>query len=200
MRLLPAALAAAVLLGCGTVPLTPPGAEAPLVRSIDARVGTSFASAARLAYVTSPVMRIDVGQASVAQFKQAFVALFAETVALPDWPPWRHDAPAVDGVIELERIDAELRIGDDGNRADVVSIAIRICLYEPSGTEIRCWTPSSRNSHQRGLGECLDLSKCILPQMEVVMREVAALFLVAAESDPAVRTWAARIGERREKR
>jgi hypothetical protein len=200
MRLLPAALAATMLLGCGTVPLTPPSEDAPLVRRIDARVGTSFASAARLANVTSPVMRIDVGQASIARFEQAFVALFAETVALPDWPPWRHDAPAVDGVIELERIDAELRIGDDKNRADMVSIAIRICLYEPSATEIRCWTPSARNSHQRGLGECLDLRQCILPQIEVVMREVAALFLVAADSDPAVRAWAARLSEQREKR
>src|SRR5512147_2288299 len=150
-----AALATLALAACGTVPIQPPGEEAPLFRRIDARVGTSYASAARLAYVANPLMRIEVGQASVARFEKAFGAMFTETVELPDWPPWRHEAPAVDGVIELERVDAELLLGDDRNRADFVSVAYRVCLYEPTAAEVRCWTPSARNSHQRGVGECL---------------------------------------------
>jgi hypothetical protein len=194
-----AALAALALAACGTVPLAPPAEDAPLFRRIDARVGTAYASAARLAYVTNPLMRIEVGHASVARFEKAFGAMFTETVELPDWPPWRHEPPAVDGVIELERADVELVLGDDRNRADFVRVAYRVCLYEPTAIEVRCWTPSARNSHQRGAGECLDLRACFLPQMEIAMREAIALFLVAAEADPAVLEWAARVRAKREK-
>jgi hypothetical protein len=193
------ALAAAVVAACGTVPVEPPSQDAPLFRRIDARVGTSYAAAARIAYVTTPIIRIDVGKASVARFEPAFAAMFTERVDLPDWPPWRHEAPAVDGVIELERVDAELVLGNDSNRPDVASVAYRVCLYQANATEIRCWTPSARNSHQRGLAECLDLRACIVPQMEIAIREAVALFLVAAENDPVVREWAARIRSRDDK-
>lgn len=193
------ALATAVLTACGTVPIQPPAEEAPLFQRIDARVGTSYTAQARLAFVSNPLLRIDVGQASIARFEKVFGAMFTETVALPDWPPWRHEPPAVDGVIELERVETELLLGDDRNRADFVSVAYRVCLYEPNAAEIRCWTPSARNSHQRGVGECLDLRSCILPQVEIAVREAIALFLVAAEADPAVREWAARVRAKREK-
>lgn len=188
------ALAAAAVAACGSAPIQPPGEESPLFQRIDARVGTSYASAARLAYVTNPLLRIDIGQASVARFEKAFGAMFAETVNLPDWPPWRHEAPAVDGVIELERVDAELVLGDDRHRADLVSITYRACLYEANGAEVRCWTTSARHSHQRAVGECvLDLRECLVPLVEVAMREAVALFLVAAEDDTALRGWAARL-------
>jgi hypothetical protein len=194
------AFAAAALTACGSVPIQPPGEEAPLFQRIDARVGASYASEARLAYVTNPLMRIDVGHASVARFEKAFGAMFTEIVNMPDWPPWRHEAPAVDGVIELERADVELLLGDDRGRSDFVSITYRVCLYESNGTEIRCWMPSARSSHQRGMGECLDLRDCIVPQVEIAIREATALFLIAAESDPAVRAWATRLRERAAKR
>ena len=193
LRTFVAVLAVAEVAGCGTVPVEPPSPDAPLFRRIDARVGASYASAARMTYVTNPLMRIEVGKASVARFEKAFAAMFTETVELPDWPPWRHEAPPVDGVIELERVDAELLLGNDSNRPDFVSVGFRVCLYEPNAAEIRCWTPSARNSHQRGLAECLDLRECVVPQMEIAMREAIAVFLVAAESDPAVREWAARL-------
>jgi hypothetical protein len=198
-RWLTAACATAALAACGTVPIEPPAEEAPLFQRIDARVGTSYASAARLAYVTNPLMRIEVGRSSVARFEQAFGAMFTETVSLPDWPPWRHEAPKVDGVIELERADAELQLGDDMKRPDVASIAYRVCLYERDGTAIRCWTSSAHSSHQRRVGECLDLRQCLLPQMEIAVREAIAVFLVDAENDPALRRWAARLDEGRRK-
>jgi hypothetical protein len=197
IRLFATVWASIALAACGNVPIRPPAEELPLFQRVDARVGTSYASPARLAYVTNPLMRIDVGQASVAHFEKAFAAMFTETVAVPDWPPWRHDAPAVDGVIELERAEAELMLGDDRNRADVVGITYRVCLYGPDGTEIRCWTSNARSSHQRGVGECLDLRECIVLQLEIAMREAIALFLVEAESDPALRQWAARLEQRR---
>lgn len=196
---LAAACAAAVLAACGTVPIHAPAEDAPLFRRIDARVGTSYTAAARLAHVTNPLMRIEVGQASVVRFEQAFDAMFTSAAAVPDWPPWRHAALPVDGVIELERVEADLQLGDDMKRPDVASIAYRVCLYQADGAEIRCWTAGARSSHQRRVGECLDLRECLLPQMEVAIREAVALFLVEAENDPALARWAARLDEGRRK-
>jgi hypothetical protein len=190
VRRLAIMLAAAALAACGTVPIQPPAEDAPLFKRIDAHVGTAYASEARRAYVTNPLMRIDTGHASVTRFEKAFAAMFAETVPLPDWPPWRHERPRVDAVIELEQADAELLLGDDRNRPDAVRITYRVCLYEPDGKEIRCWTTSAHNSHQRAIGECLDLRECIVPQVEVAMREAVALFLVGAEGDAAAQAWA----------
>ena len=97
----------------------------------------------------------------------------------------------MDGVIELQSVDPELLLGNDQNRPDTVRITYRVCLYEPDGNEIRCWTTSAHNTRQRGIGECLDLRECIVPQVEIAMREAVALFLVAAEGDTAMRAWAA---------
>ncbi len=192
-----AVVAVAALAACGTVPVTPPPTEFPLFQRIDARVGTAYRSAARLAYVSIPLLRIDVGQASTARFQKAFGAMFTETIELPDWPPWRHEMPKVDAVIELQSVDVELLLGDDMKRPDVASVAYRVCLYAAPGEEIRCWTPSARNTHQRRIGECLDLRDCVVLQVEVAMREAVALFLVEAENEPALRQWAARLVEGR---
>lgn len=194
-----ALLFAAALSACGTVAISPPPEDAPLFRRIDARVGTSYASAARLAYVTNPLMRVEVGQASVARFEKAFDAMFTETIPLPDWPPWRHETPKVDGVIELERGTAELQLGDIERRPDVASVAYRVCLYEPDGIPVRCWTSEASSTHQRR-EVCMDLARCVLPHIEVVIREAIALFLVEAENDPALRAWSERLEARREKR
>ena len=187
-----AALAALALAACGTVPLEPPPEEPPIFRRIDARVGVVYASAARTAFLTNPLMRIEVGKASVARFEQVFAGMFTYTVELPDWPPWREQRPGVDAVIVLEQTDADLKLGDDtGRNPDVVRIGYRVCLYQPDGAEIRCWTPSAHSSHPRRIGECLDLRACLMPQTEAVMREAIARFVVAAESDPALREWSA---------
>jgi hypothetical protein len=103
----------------------------------------------------------------------------------------------VDGVIELERADAELVLGDGMNKPDFVSVAYRVCLYEPNATEIRCWTPSARSTHQRTTVS--EFPAAVVTQMEAAVREAIALFLVAAEKDPAVLEWAARVRAKREK-
>ena len=189
-------LAAATLGACGTVPLPPPPEEPPLFRRINALVGTVYTPAARTAFVENPLLRIEVGKASVARFDQAFAAMFAQTAELPDWPPWREGVAGVDGVIELERTDAELVLGNDGNVPDTVSVAFRVCLYEANGAEVRCWSPSARHQHQRRPGECLDIRDCTVPQTEIAVREAIAGFMVEAENDPALRAWAARIRRR----
>ncbi len=189
----PACAALVALVGCGTVPLPPPPEQAPLFQRIDARVGTVYTTAARTAIVANPLVRIEVGKASVMRFAQAFAAMFTQITELPDWPPWREGIAGVDGVIELEGTDAELTLGDDNNRPDVVSIAFRVCLYEANATEVRCWSPSALHSYQRKPFECLDVRDCSVPQTEIAIREAIARFLYEAESDLALRAWAARI-------
>lgn len=191
-RSLAAAILALLLAACGTAPLAPPPEEPPLLRRIDARVGVVYASAARTAVVTNPLIRIEVGKASVARFEQVFAGMFTHTVELQDWPPWREQRPAVDAVIVLEQTDAELELGDDtGGKPDVVRIGYRVCLYRPDGAEIRCWAPAGRSSQPRRVGECLDLRACVMPQTEIAMREAIARFAVEAENDPALRAWSA---------
>jgi hypothetical protein len=192
-----AALAALALAACGTVPLEPPPDEPPIFRRIDAWVGIVYASAARTAILTNPLLRIEVGKASVVRFERVFASMFTQVVELPDWPPWQEASTGLDGVIVLEKTDAELALGDDtGRNPDVVRIAYRVCLYEPGGVEIRCWAPSARHTHQRRIGECLNLQACIVPETEVTLREAVARFMVEAENDPALKAWAAQITRR----
>jgi hypothetical protein len=189
------ALAAMLLAACGTAPLAPPPEESPIFQRIDARVGIAYSAAARGATFTNPLLRIEVGKTSVARFERVFAAMFTQPAELPAWPPWRVAKNSVDGVIELERTDAGLVLGNDANRPDVVSIAYRVCLYEPDGALIRCWSPSASLSHQRGVGECLDLRDCLVPQTESVMRAAIARFMVEAESDSTLRAWSARLSQ-----
>jgi hypothetical protein len=193
-----AVLMTLALAACGTVPLEPPPEAAPIFHRIDARIGVVYASPARTAILSNPLIRIEVGQASVARFERVFASMFTQPLELPDWPPWREASAGLDGVIVLEQTDAELMLGDDtGRNPDVVRIAYRVCLYEPGGVEIQCWTPSARHVHQRRIGECLNLSACIVPETEITLREAVARFMVEAENDPALKAWSERIARRR---
>ncbi len=216
--LLAAALASLLVGACGTIELAPPPPELPLFKRIDARVGVVYTSAAYNTAIVNPLLRVDVGKASVRNFERAFASMFTTAITLPDWPPWRElDAQArsrIDAVIELARVDAELVFGNDrsssnpllhgltGGVPDRVSIGYHVCLYQPDGTPIRCWSTSSHQVHQRQVGECLDLRTCIGPQVEIAMREALARFLLEAESDPELAAWAAGLAQRvqREKR
>lgn len=190
---------ALVLYGCGTVQVPPPPGEAPLVRAIEAHVGTTVTAEARNALVAHPLMRMAVGQTSAARVEQAFAALFAGTIAVPDWPPWRSAPPAVDGVIELQRVEATLVLGSDtGDNPDVASVAFHICLYSPGGTEVRCWDPAASYSSQRRPFDCVNLERCVTPLMETALREATARFLLEAERDPVLRDWAAGLPGRAE--
>lgn len=191
-----AALMALALAACGTVPLTPPPEDPPIFQRIDARVGVVYASAARTPVLVNPIMRIEVGKASVARFEQVFASMFTQPVELPDWPPWRESSTGLDGVIVLEQTDAELLLTDTANRDhDFVRIAYRVCLYEPGGIEIRCWTASAQQRHQRRFTE--SLKDCVIQEIEITMREAIARFMMEAENDPALKDWSARISQRR---
>jgi hypothetical protein len=202
--------------GCGTIELAPPPEDPPLFRRIDARVGVVHTSAARTAAIVNPLMRIDVGRTSVQHFDRAFASMFSWTTPLPDWPPWRTLDPdahsRIDAVIELAQVDAELVLGKPpsgggvlfggltggltGGKPDVVRLGYRICLHEPDGAEIRCWSISSQQVHQRQELECLDLRACIGPQVEIALREALARFLLEAEGDPVLAAWSARLRQR----
>lgn len=186
---------AMLLAACGTAPLAPPPEESPIFQRIDARVGVVYSAAARSATFTNPLVRIEVGKTSAARFERVFAAMFTQVAELPVWPPWRVAKTSVDGVIELERTDAEMILGNDANRPDVVSIAYRVCLYVPDGALIKCWTPSASLSHQRGIGECLDLRDCLVPQAESVMRAAIARFMMEAGNDSALRVWSTRLAQ-----
>jgi hypothetical protein len=67
-----AVCAAFFLAACGTLPLVPPVGEEPIFTRIDARVGVVYTSAASTATIANPLMRIEVGKASVAGFERVF--------------------------------------------------------------------------------------------------------------------------------
>ncbi len=185
-----AVIVAVGLAGCGTVPIAPTFEERPLFRPLEARVGVAYTGAARTAMAVTPLMRFEIGKTSVARFEQVFAAMFAASVALPDWPPWREGVKGLDGVIELERVDTTVTLGNDRDTPDVIQVAYRVCLYDAKVAPVACWTPSVRHSYQRKPFTCLDLSACLQPEVEVAMREAIARFMLEFERDPAVLTWA----------
>lgn len=179
---------------CGTVNLAPPVAETPLVTQVRARVGIVFASAARTNVVSNPLMRMDMGKVCVADFTRTFSAMFSQPVALPDWPPWRHVRPDVDGVIEVENCRADLKLGDDTTRnPDVATVSYRVCLYEPDGKAIKCWSVSASQRYARGMFECMNLGQCMAELMNVTKRQAMAHFLTETEGDPDLRGWQQRV-------
>lgn len=189
-----------LLAGCASPTAQLPGAlpQPPLVERIDAKVGAAFTGPARAYVHPTPLVRFPVGEASAARFRQAWDALFAEVVDLPDWPPWREKPPPVDAVIELDRVAMEVAWGNDLDRADFVRVLYRACLYRPDASPVKCWTAEAAGSHQREPGECLsDLSVCVSEQADAVMREAIARFLLEFEADPEVKAWAAALPPRR---
>ena len=167
--------------------------QPPLVEQLDLTIGASFPGKARGYVLPTPIVRIHVGESSAARFRQAWDALFAKVVDLPDWPPWRSQPPAVEGVIEPAEADMDVALGNDTTRPDRIRVRYRVCLYEPDATPVKCWTAEAESTYQRKLGECLpDLGKCIGQQADHVMREAVARFLLEFDADPEVKRWAGR--------
>lgn len=190
----------ALLVGCmgGAIELPGRMEQPPLVDRLDVTVGASFPGKARCYVLPTPIVRIHVGESSAARLRQAWDALFARVVDLPDWPPWRSQPPAVEGVIELAEVDMDVTLGNDATRPDRIRARYRVCLYEPDATPVKCWIAESESTDQRKLGECLpDLGACIGQQADHVMREAVARFLLEFEADPEVKRWAARKREAR---
>ncbi|AMO24066.1 hypothetical protein UC35_15940 [Ramlibacter tataouinensis] len=180
------------------VPLEPVSGQPPLVRRTDARVGIVYAGGAGVVTIGRWGHYLEVGQASVAHFDQAFATMFSEVTPLPNSPAWRELGTPLDGVMEVQRTDATLENGNnfgrrEGARPDVVRIGYRICLFEPSGVEVRCWSPTATETRQRESKECERLELCWAALTQAAMRSAIARFLVDAQSDPAMLAWAARL-------
>lgn len=185
------ALVASTLVGCGTLSLDPTLPEKPLFRTIDARVGIAYYGPARHALVLNPMFRIEVGKSSITRFDQVFTSMFAKTVALPDWPPWRDELFAnVDGVIELQSTEARFTLGDGQNIPDSVTISYKLCLYEARGLLIQCFNPSAQHTYQRQMRDYIwDLGRYSLDLVQMTVREAIARFMLEFESDPLIRKW-----------
>ena len=203
IRLAVPALYVLLVAACtATIEVEPEHDEPPLFRQIDARVGTYFTSEARTAAAAHTLAAVEIGEISVSRFGQAFESMFAETVPMPDWPPWRTEShTGIDGIIELERVDAEIKIGDDApdwiwidsrDNPDIVRVEYRVCFYEPDGREVQCWETSASRSHQRKPFECVNIRKCLEPQFEAAIRDAVATFMVIVEKDPTFLAWANR--------
>jgi hypothetical protein len=186
-----------MLIGC-TVELKPALEKPPLFSPIEARVGFCMSAPVQSYSYVDPLVKVDVGNISVSHFEQVFKSMFSETAALPVWPPWRESKPHFDGVIELCEMQFDLEMGDDLENPDVVSVSYRVCLYQPDGSAINCWDTSETQAHQRRPFECLDLSRCLTPQIETAIRGAIAKFMFDFEDDPLVGNWAKNLSRKNE--
>jgi hypothetical protein len=196
-----------LLTGCAQTVEIPAG-EPPLFDRIDAKVGVVYGGGARSPVVSDAFARVEIGRASVAQFRNVFASMFTKTVDLADLPPWREqDLTDLDGVIELQQTQASLRdmvlIGTppNANFFHVAKIAYRICLYGLDGGQIKCWEPSAQQqafpladygSSFRRSGCKEGASECVAELVYATMREAIARFMTEADVDPVLRALGAR--------
>jgi hypothetical protein len=199
------AFALAMLSACGTLHIEEKLPEPPLFQRVDAHVGLSYSGAVRTSVIINPLFRVQVGKISVARFEQVFASMFAQTTELPDWPPWQEEIDKrLDGVIELAQVEAKFALGNDHGglastpvRPDFFSISYQICLYDLHGTQVKCWHPSAQYSRQRVPRDfILDVGAYATTAVEITMREAIARFMVEADKDPVLRSWAATIRRR----
>lgn len=186
-----------------TLPLKPAFEEPPLFPQIDARVGGAFAVPVHtFDYVETggagSMIRVDFDRVSLSRFEQVFSALFSEVTPLTPWPPWRETAPNLDGVIELDKADLTMVVGDDLRNPERVTVSYRVCLYRPEGAVVNCWESHAEQFHQRTAFErSFSLTSYLSTLVETASREAIARFMLAFEQDPAVKAWAEQVAERR---
>ena len=187
-----------MLSACGTLHIEEKLPDPPLFQRIDAHVGVSFSGAARTSVIIHPLFRVQVGKVSVTRFEQVFASMFAQTTELPDWPPWQEEIDSrLDGVIELAKAEAKFTLGNDMGYPDFFSISYQICLYDLHGTQVKCWNPSAQYSRQRVPRDfILDVGTYVTTAVEITMREAIARFMVEADKDPVLRSWAATLRRR----
>lgn len=192
------AFALTMLSACGTLHIEEKLPDLPIFSPINAHIGLSFSGAARTSVIINPLFRVQVGKTSVARFEQVFASMFAQTTELPDWPPWQEEIDnRLDGVIELAQVAARFDLGNDMERPDFFSISYQICLYDLHGTQVKCWNPSAQYSRQRGPRDfILDVGAYATTAVEITMREAIARFMVEADKDPVLRSWAATVHRR----
>ena len=185
----------AALAGCMGGVAELPGAmeQPPLVNRLDVQVGSSFPGPSRGYVLPTPLVRFPIGEASASRFRQAWGAMFAKVVDLPDWPPWRSATPDVDGVIELNEVAMQVTLGNDMNVPDRIRVRYQVCLYEPNAVLVKCWTSEAESEQQRRPGECLpDVRVCLTQQADLLMRKAIARFLLEFDADSETKRWAAR--------
>ena len=187
-----------MLSACGTLHIEEKLPDPPLFQRIDAHVGVSFSGAVRTSVIIHPPFRVQVGKVSITRFDQVFSSMFAQTSELPDWPPWQEEIDNhLDGVIELAQVAARFDLGNDMGRPDFVSISYQICLYDLHATQVKCWNPSAQYSRQRVPRDfILDVGAYATTAVEITMREAIARFMVEADKDPVLRSWAATVRRR----
>jgi hypothetical protein len=197
------AFALTMLSACGTLHIEEKFPEPPIFSPIDAHVGLSFSGGARTSVIINPLFRVQVGKVSVARFEQVFASMFAQATELPDWPPWQEEIDSrLDGVIELAQIGARFELGNDHfnstmRRPDFFSIFYKVCLYDSRGTQVKCWNSYAQNSQQRLPRDfIIDVGAYVTTAVELTIREAIARFMVEADKDPVLRSWAATIHRR----
>jgi hypothetical protein len=193
------AFALTMLSACGTLHIEEKLPEPPIFSPIDAHVGLSFSGAARTSVIINPLFRIQVGKVSVTRFEQVFASMFAQTSELPDWPPWQEEIDShLDGVIELAQAEAKFTLGNDMGHPDFFSISYQVCLYDSRVVQVKCWNPSAQYSRQRVLTDfIIDAGAYATTAVELTIREAIARFMVEADKDPVLRSWAATIRQRK---
>jgi hypothetical protein len=196
--------------GC-TVPMGPPLESPPLVEKIAAKVGTSYPAAVRgKIYTSRLLLRFEIGEVSVARFRQVFAAMFSSVTELPDSPPWRtlsgeEQLNEFDGIIELEGADMTFSMGNDSGKPDLLDVSYRVCLYGADGAKVKCWDHRGASWHQRRpFDECFFANMtfsniCITRQADAAIREAISLFLIDFAKDPEVKAWADAVAREREK-
>lgn len=188
-----------MLSACGTLHIEEKLPEPPIFSPIDAHVGLSFSGAARTSVIINPLFRVQVGKVSVVRFEQVFASMFAQTTELPDWPPWQEEIDSrLDGVIELAQAEAKFTLGNDMGHPDFFSISYQVCLYDSRVVQVKCWNPSAQYSRQRVLTDfIIDAGAYATTAVELTIREAIARFMVEADKDPVLRSWAATIRQRK---
>lgn len=192
------AFALTMLSACGTLHIEEKLHELPIFSPINAHIGLSFSGAARTSVIINPLFRVQVGKISVTRFEQVFASMFIQITELPDWPPWQEEIDnRLDGVIELAQVAARFDLGNDMERPDFFSISYQICLYDLHGTQVKCWNPSAQYNRQRVPRDfILDVGAYATTAVEITMREAIARFMVEADKDPVLRSWAATVHRR----
>jgi hypothetical protein len=171
----------------------------PLVQQIDATVGKSFSGDARTAVmIITPIARADIGKISVARFDDAFDKKFRRTVTLSQWPPWQvAEMEALDGIIELERVDAQTNFADKGYEGGALLLSYRVCLHESRDRQIACWDAQvSQPILRKSLDCAVNISRCVEPAISAAVDSGVANILLQMENDPAVLGWVSGLREK----
>jgi len=196
-------LAAAILTGCYTVPLTPnPALERPLGwRPLPIAVGIHYSPEFR-AHTHKEWKNYDIrwdfplGRASVPLLDRAFAILFESPRTLDRRPPLPAAAPAVAGaiepVIEEFTFGVPMVVKTGTYRA---AITYRFTLYSPSGERLGAWTvqgegaktvPVQLFESAHGPGEAADRA----------MEDAARKLISGFRQVPAVSAWLRHTGVR----